>query len=57
MISLVEALVGHWEKVGKASNQAINQDFDSMMSTAQRAVVVKMFGPKYTLGQKKTIEK
>ena len=41
-ISLV-ALVGLYKKVGKSSKQAINQDFDSMTTTAQaqRAAVVK----------------
>ena len=43
-ISLV-ALVGLYKKVGKsskqASKQAINQHFDSMTTTAQRAAVVK----------------
>ena len=52
-ISLV-ALVGHWEKVGKAIKQSINQAskiFDSMTTTAQRAAVVKIISKAIFVGQ------
>ena len=50
-ISLV-ALVRHWEKWAKqSSNQAINQHFDCMTTTAQRAAVVKSIESYWSVGK------